>query len=323
MVKQRLENILEEIDSNDSVQLYYGWKADNQHFSIMEAQMGGEIPDELWELVTSEIQKRIKDIEKGKKEVEQYSPRHLAREKLPILHKDLSEFRAEEKIREIIEASDTPAISSIENQPQFQSIKIDSVGGKPVYAIVKFNYRMIIGQKRTWMSITSDQEFDKLEDNVIRFPRNIDAVVYDDEIIIFKPKSFHDAIDMKEEMQERASEGISMVREEGIETTEPDMFEEAVLGRKSFYRKMNTIMERGVPEKLDQNDPEDVMDAVEDVSDRFNFDVEVVDTPDGRKIDIRNKNDVQPIIKMLNDDPFISYLGGEEYVAESKVEVGN
>lgn len=323
---QRLQKAVELLESGDSLHRDFVIAVDapaaesilsDQNLSAYEyyqVPLNPEAHQSIQDSAESQVRRHLDKIEKGSQELEKYSISNTDKDTVPLQYVELDDIdRPERYVRMMDADSFDEASYEKKSDIAFQALRLTSERtGERVICLQKFTKHQISIDSDGIRLTKGEEGYDQFDQAVITIPERIDCLWYQDTIFVFRSKRFEDIFDYLEQYKRHANTVLEGIDESELHIHNMDEFVDAIERDRRALRKMETVQNRGLYEKMRKED-------VEDVVGEFDLGVQV-ETNDAGEWgitipDLRQKWDV---IRLLNDDHVVSYVTDLQYQVYGK-----
>lgn len=265
----------------------------------------GEIPahrkvlDEVQQLVVNSIEDRIEDYQKGKRGLEEYSIENINKNPMPIQHLSRGAFPFFDAIEPLTESRGFEETSYESPRPEFQAIRVKSED-EMLIGFRHYTNRQVVGTDKKLIFFLEDNEYNKIEHELITLPAKLDAIYYDETFYVFKQKAFEDIFDWTDELEEQADRVFETIEESDVLVHNMQGFEDLVYNDTRKMRKLYEVSANGITSKLD-------MGQAKGIIDEFDLDLDVTKNGDGKEgIALPDGRRVWQLIGLFNNDHLVS-----------------
>ncbi|WP_304341590.1 Kiwa anti-phage protein KwaB-like domain-containing protein [Metaclostridioides mangenotii] len=145
------------------------------------------------------------------------------------------------------------------------------------------------------LGLIKNNEFSKLDNNILGLDGFTDIVVFENEVLILNRISLERIFSIHDQYERKAKETISVIKEiDKIENF--DQFEEDCLSDKRIKKTLTKMADKW--ERLEQSLSN--FEKIEDTIDMFDLDIDV-DVADSKKIIYENKEQLKEILRLIGD----------------------
>lgn len=243
-------------------------------------------------------------------EISEYDIRSVNRDQVPSLFINSDELPEFQRFHSLINGDLGETIDISESIPVFQAVRITN--DEPIIAFKNFSKRQLLQSDDKFRISSNNDKYSTFDDEVVTLPDSFDAIFYDDEVYIFRPKQFEKLFDYFESYRQDADEVLSEIKSSDINIRGFDEFVNSILKDRRALRRMNEIENVGLYKRLSRSDIENVISEY-----GLSVSVETTNSGDWEIVlpDLRYKWDV---LRILNDDHLQSQLTNEKYQVYEK-----
>lgn len=276
----------------------------------------GELPLEFGSFIREKLEKKISALESGSKEGTTYSASNIRQSNDVIQWIEPDNIPRFSNFDELITRHQFPTTRyEVEegNTPEFQAILVRSGTGERLIAFQDFTKAQILGRKSRFRIFSQENRYRQFEDTLLEIPNRIDAVYYDDSIIVFDQRKFERIFDYMDEFKDVAETTTTDIVSSNVPIHSEQMFVEAAKAYPNAVRMMQEVNQR---ELWDHDDVD--MDLFEYIIDEYGLSINT-DTQNGTKgIVMDDKRQVWEVIHLYNDDHLDSPITEVGYQVDGK-----
>lgn len=151
------------------------------------------------------------------KSFEPYHISNVDKDVEPLQHLEAESIPGFDRFEELVTNPDCDDTSFTDgDRPDFQTVRTKDADGNMVVAFQKYSNRQILGSSyRVKFSLSGDNEYDRVRNDLLAIPERVDALYYDGLLFVFNPSKFEDIFDYLEMYESRATAVF-----DGLEETE-------------------------------------------------------------------------------------------------------
>lgn len=279
----------------------------------------GEVPihrpigQDLLDLVKKDLEKRIGEVQDGKKTIEDYKLSNIHRDPPPIQYCPRDDFPMFDMVEDLLTESEFPDSSYETPRPDFQVIRLRNGRGKCLLAFRAYTNHQIIKMNRRALMVLKGQEYNKVgSGELVKLPKKIDAIYFDGLFFVFRQRSFEDSFDWVEELEEKANETFDTIEDSDVLIHNMSEFRTRVFNHRTKMRKLYEVSENGITTDLD-------LDTAKDIIDEFGLNLTVKKNgSDEEGIELPDGNAVWDVIRLFNNDHLVSPVDASRFQVYGK-----
>lgn len=275
------------------------------------------INTELNAIFVEELYKLQSSVDHGNQDILPYQASNIEKDPKPVQYVSVDDIPDYDIYRPFTRESgfDETEFSKFEDA-DFQAIRIrDRLSQQWFVGFRKYTARQVIGSSWKVKLLLRGEEYDVFEEDVYALPETFDAFVFDDVLFVKNQSQAEDIFGYFDQYRESANRVFQGIQDSEFTIHNMDEFKAAVYRDKNALRKMVEVENRGIYDRLSQ-------DQVEQVIDEYDLDVETAERNGDWGIVLPSAGDKGEIISLLNDDHLYSDITDSRYQARGKEERG-
>lgn len=201
---------------------------------------------------------------------------------------------------ELLTKHDFPSREYIDEHgkpPDFQVIMVRDGIDERLLAFQRVTRSHILGRDDRIRFWSSDDHYTPVEQTILEIPNRIDAIYYDNSLIVLNQSNFERIFDYMAEFNDAAEETIESIVESDVPIHTDQNFLEAVKAYPNAPRLFYAVRERALWEHDDVD-----MDLFDYIIDEFDLKISVEEREGDRGIVMNDKRHVWEVIHLYNDD---------------------
>ena len=298
-VKGFLRNVDERNDPYDLIVARDEGDEDSSEYDFGCLKTIKGLPEELGEFVEKRVDKKITNLEKGEQEGTEYAASNIQSAKDYIQYVSPDEVPRFDDYEELLSTHDFPTRKYFldDELPDFQVIMVRDGTGERALAFQNMTRSYVHGYDKGIRFWSDDEYYRPVENPVIEIPNRIDALYYDDALLIFNQSNFEKIFDYRDEFTEAAKETIRDIADSNVPIHTEDLFLDAVKSYPNVPRLLYAVRDRA----LWEHEAVD-MDVFEYIIDEFDLEIGVEERDGVKGIVMNDKRLVWEVIHLYNDD---------------------
>lgn len=328
-VQEKLEDILDFIEGvdegNDPYDLIVAREAGGDEdeeveeltqYEFKRAKTVGDLPEKLGEFTEERIENKKNAVEGGSKEAVEYAAANISDQSDYVQHVPADEVPRFEQYGELLTTDDfrpTDYVTEDGKEPEFQVILIRDGTDDRVLVFQDITRREILGENDKIRFWSNDDHYKEIDETIIEVPNRIDAVYYDDHLLIFDQRRFEKIFDYMDEFHDAAEDTLEEIVESDVPIHTDDRFLDAVTSYPNATRIFYAVRERALWEHEDVD-----MDTFDYIIDEFELSIDIEERDGEEGIVLEDKRNVWEVIHLYNDDHLSSPITEVGYQVEGK-----
>lgn len=289
---------------------------DTADYDFGRAKTVGSLPERLGGFVEMKVENKIKSLEDGTREESEYAASNIQSANDYIQYVSPHDVPRFEDFEELLTTHDFPPreyITDDGDPPEFQVIMVRDGTSERLLAFQRVTRRHILGRDNRIRFWSSDNHYKPVNETILEIPNRIDAIYYDDVLLIFSQSNFERIFDYMAEFNEVAEETVDAIVDSDVPIHTDDTFLEAVKAYPNAQRLFYTARERELWGHEDVD-----MDLFEFIIDEFDLKIHVEKIDGDRGIVMNDKRHVWEVIHLYNDDHLNSPITEVGYQVSGK-----
>lgn len=313
------QDFLEEVDeSDDPYDLIIARDQGDEgaEYNFGRAKTVGNLPERLGEFVKGKVETKLKSLEDGTKEESEYQASNIQSANDLIQYVSPDEVPRFEDFDDLLSTHDFPSQEYIDEQgnpPDFQVIMVRDGTDERLLAFQRVTRSHILGRDDRIRFWSSDNHYTPVEQTILEIPNRIDAIYYDDSLLILNQSNFERIFDYMAEFNDAAEETIESIVDSDVPIHTDQNFLEAVKAYPNAPRLFYAVRERALWNHEDVD-----IELFDYIIDEFELKISVEERDGERGIVMNDKRHVWEVIHLYNDDHLNSPITEVGYQVSGK-----
>jgi len=285
-------------------------------YDFERAKILGDLPEQLGEFLGKRVENKKDAIDGGTKEGVPYAAANISDHSDYVQHVAPDRVPRFEQYHDLLETDDFPSNDYIPEdgrEPDFQVILVRDGDGGRLLAFQDVTRREILGKNDKIRFWSNDDHYTDVTETIIEVPNRIDAVYYDDALLIFDQRRFEKIFDYMDEFNEAAESTIETIVESDVPIHTDQEFLDAATSYPNATRILYAVRERALWEHENVD-----MDTFEFIVDEFDLSIKVEERDGEEGIVMEDKRNVWEVIHLYNDDHLSSPITEVGYQVGNK-----
>lgn len=319
-LEQAIRDAESEVTDSTHVTMFFlrrtGSKFDDKKYEVVTVEVEGEVADDLREVFSNRMKRLVKDLDEENVEFKDFfdeniKPKHVSEVKdtlVPVLP----------FIREKMKDDGLVTIHSLAHVKEFDAYAVEFhlPSGHAIY-FRKIGLAQLITKKFDLAYILQEGKFNKVEDDIVAFDKQIDCVYFDKtkSLLVLNKYDVEVIFGIREYYQAQSQITIQELVEKGlIVINEGTLIE--VLADYHITRRITRLSKEGKFDREIQffSDHAKYFDSKKPVLKEDEVQLTIRDN----KVVIDNKEQLETFLKICDDDYVEGVVSGVSYVSDSK-----
>lgn len=290
-------------DSNDPFDLIIARNEgdeDSPDYDFGCAKTVGTLPQQLGEFVEDKVDNKLGSLDGGTLEGTEYAASNIQSSNDYIQYVYPDEVPRFDDFKELLTTHEFPAREYITGggaPPDFQVIMIRDGTDERVLAFQRVTRSYIHGRDGRIRFWSNDEHYRPVDQTILEIPNRIDALYYDDALLIFNQGNFERIFDYMAEFTAAAEETVGDIADSDVPIHTDDAFLDAVTSYPNASRLLYAVRERALWEHEDVD-----MSVFEFIIDEFDLKIAIEERDGEKGIVMDDKRLVWEVIHLYNDD---------------------